>query len=81
MVSVRDVLFETIMKSSVEIIVLDRATLATAHGGMKWEQFCASYNVEDRRPGAGTRAQQRARTDGWNRENGCPTWADLHPKR
>ncbi len=68
------------MKSS-EVIVLDPATLTTVSGGMKWEQFCASYNVEDRRPGAGTRAQQRARTDSWNREVGCPTWADLHPKR
>ena len=69
------------MKSSNEIIVLDSASLATASGGMKWEQLCASYNVEDRRPGAGTRAQQRSRTDEWNRGNSCPTWADLHPKR
>ena len=69
------------MKSSVEVIVLAPSTLARVSGGMKWEQFCASYNVEDRRPGAGTRAQQRARTDGWNRENGCPTWADLQAKR
>ncbi|MBA2544542.1 MAG: hypothetical protein H0V17_33170 [Deltaproteobacteria bacterium] len=69
------------MKSSNGIVVLDAAALATAHGGMKWEQFCASYNVEDRRRGAGTRAQQRARTDQWNREVGCPTWADLHPPK
>ena len=67
--------------ASLELVVLDAAALAGATGGMKWEQFCASYNVEDRRPGAGTRAQQRARTDAWNVERGCPTWADLHPTK
>lgn len=69
------------MKSStdkLETITTDELELTT--GGMQWEQFCASYNVEDRRPGAGTRAQQRAQTDQWNRERGCPTWADLHPR-
>jgi hypothetical protein len=65
---------------SSELVVIDSASLAEVCGGMNWEQSCASYNVEDRRPGAGTKAQQRARTDGWNREVGCPTWADLHPK-
>jgi hypothetical protein len=69
------------MKSSNEIAVLSSATLSTVHGGMRWQHLCASYNVEDRRPGAGTRAQQRARTDQMNRENGCPTWADLHPPK
>lgn len=63
------------------LATIDDAALATAHGGMKWQQLCASYNVEDRRPGAGTRAQQRAQTDAWNRERGCPTWADLHPPK
>jgi hypothetical protein len=63
-----------------ELATIDDATLATTCGGMQWEKFCASYNVEDRRPGAGTRRQQRAQTDQWNRENGCPTWADLHPQ-
>lgn len=58
---------------------LSTPELATAQGGMKWEQLCASYNVEDRRPGAGTKLQQRAQTDAWNRERGCPTWADLNP--
>lgn len=67
------------MKYQLEVI--DPATLGTVSGGMKWEQLCASYNVEDRRPGAGTRLQQRARTDAWNRENGCPTWVDLHPAK
>ena len=69
------------MKPSDEVIVLDATQLATAHGGMRLEGICHSYNVEDRRPGAGTRAQQRARVDQWNREAGCPTWADLHPPK
>jgi hypothetical protein len=68
-------------KLSLDVVVLDSAALATACGGMRLEQLCSSYNVEDRRPGAGTRAQQRARTDQWNREAGCPTWADLHPAK
>ena len=70
------------MKSSKspDFVTLDSASLAAVSGGMWWQQLCASYNVEDRRPGAGTKAQQRARTDAWNREVGCPTWADLHPK-
>lgn len=58
---------------------IDSDALVTATGGMKWQQFCSSYNVEDRRPGAGTRLQQRARVDEANRQAGCPTWADLHP--
>jgi len=62
-----------------DLSTIDASQLASVHGGMKWQSFCASYNVEDRRPGAGTPAQQRARTDQWNRERGCPTWADLHP--
>jgi len=66
------------MKLSTSFVVLDPEALSTACGGMKWEQLCASYNVEDRRPGAGTRAQQRAQTDEWNRARGCATWADLH---
>src|SRR5438045_7931581 len=53
------------------LIILDVAALSTAHGGMRLDQVCSSYNVEDRRPGAGTRAQQRARVDQWNREAGC----------
>ncbi len=28
---------------------IDLATLATVHGGMKWEEFRPSENVEDRR--------------------------------
>jgi hypothetical protein len=67
--------------SSTELVAIDSATLATVTGGMKWQGLCASYNVEDRRPGAGTKLQQRAQTDAWNRERGCPTWADLHPKK
>jgi transcription elongation factor len=66
---------------TLELTTIDTADLARTHGGMKWQNLCASYNVEDRRRGAGTPAQQRARTDAWNRENGCPTWADLHPKK
>lgn len=62
-----------------DFVEIDRAALTTATGGMNWQDLCASYNIEDRRRGAGTRAQQRARTDQWNRELGCPTWADLHP--
>lgn len=69
------------MKSSTELLSLDAASLHTVNGGMQWQKSCASYNVEDRRPGAGTRAQQRARTDQWNREVGCPTWAELHPAK
>ena len=65
----------------LEVVVLDSAALTGATGGMKWQDLCASYNVEDRRPGAGTKLQQRARTDEWNRQRGCPTWADLHPKK
>ena len=71
------------MKSntSLERVTIATADLAATHGGMKWQILCASYNVEDRRPGAGTPAQQRAQTDQWNRERGCPTWADLHPTK
>lgn len=71
------------MKSntSLELVTIATADLADTHGGMKWQNLCASYNVEDRRPGAGTPAQQRAQTDQWNRERGCPTWADLHPAK
>lgn len=64
-----------------KLITLDAAALTFVHGGMQWQKMCSSYNVEDRRPGAGTRAQQRARTDQWNREAGCPTWAELHPTK
>ncbi|CAN5905470.1 hypothetical protein BH11MYX2_BH11MYX2_17480 [soil metagenome] len=68
------------MKSSTESLeTIDADALDTTTGGMQWQNFCASYNVEDRRPGAGTRAQQRAQTDQWNRERGCPVWSDLHP--
>lgn len=48
---------------------------------MQWQNLRASYNVEDRRPGAGTRLQPRAQTDAWNAERGYPVWADLHPKK
>ena len=67
--------------TSLELATIDAADLACTYGGMKWQNMCASYNVEDRRPGAGTRAQQRAQTDQWNRASGCPTWADLHPAK
>ena len=69
------------MKKLPDVVVIDPAALAGTCGGMQWQKLCASYNVEDRRPGAGTRAQQRARTDAWNVERGCPTWADLHPAK
>ena len=67
------------MKSNT-LVEIDPAALADVSGGMQWQNLCSSYNVEDRRPGAGTKAEQRERTDAWNRERGCPTWADLHPK-
>ncbi|MFT3699813.1 MAG: hypothetical protein QM831_42100 [Kofleriaceae bacterium] len=51
---------------------IDLETLATVTGGMQWQRYCYSYNVEDRRPGAGTPAQQRRRVDEWNRQAGCP---------
>jgi hypothetical protein len=57
------------------------AELTRVTGGMQWQNFRASYNVEDRRPGAGTPSQQRQRTDAWNAERGYPVWADLHPKQ
>lgn len=68
-------------KPDTDLHGLDLATLATVHGGMKWQNLCASYNVEDRRPGAPSLKQQRAQTDAWNRERGCATWADLHPAK
>ncbi|CAN5649990.1 hypothetical protein BH11MYX1_BH11MYX1_21540 [soil metagenome] len=64
-----------------DLVALESADLTTVNGGMQWQNFCASYNVEDRRPGAGTKLQQRARIDQWNAERGCPVWADLHPKQ
>ncbi len=66
------------MKSN-ELLTLDAIALHTVRGGMNLEKACSSCNVEDRRPGAGTKKQQRAQTDQWNREAGCPTWAELHP--
>lgn len=68
------------LSTSSELPTIVPTDLTGTHGGMKWQNLCASYNVEDRRPGAGTPAQQRARTDEWNRERGCPIWADLQPK-
>jgi hypothetical protein len=67
--------------NTLELATIDTADLAGTYGGMKWQNMCASYNVEDRRPGHPTRAQQRAQTDQWNRRVGCPTWADLHPAK
>ena len=64
----------------LDVTVIETADLTDVNGGMQWQQLCASYNVEDRRPGAGTRSQQRAKTDRWNAERGCPVWAYLHPK-
>ncbi len=68
------------MTKSTDLPSIDAANLTTVNGGMQWQNLCASYNVEDRRRGAGTKLEQRARTDDWNRERGCPVYADLHPK-
>ncbi len=65
---------------TLDVTVIEIADLTEVNGGMQWQNLCASYNVEDRRPGAGTKLQQRAKTDQWNAERGCPVWADLHPK-
>jgi hypothetical protein len=71
--------------SLVDLVVhpsaVQSADLTSVTGGMQWQKLCASYNVEDRRPGAGTKLQQRTQTDAWNAERSCPVWADLHPKQ
>ena len=51
---------------------LTNAELEITTGGMKWEHFRRSYNVEDRRPGAPPLWRQRQITREANIKNGYP---------
>ncbi len=49
---------------------IDSADLSQATGGMKWQGRRQSLNVEDRRPGAPSLADQRAATIKFNNSLG-----------
>lgn len=74
-------LLERMSKLDVTFAPLSSAELATANGSHEVGAVLRVLQRGRPPPGAGTRAQQRARTDAWNAERGCPTWADLQARR